>query len=173
MIKRLLIVPILFSLVACMPADQQKITDLGGCKNGSCTNGGGGGTETKPTVCSGAPKFTVLSGNTFATQPATTSDTNITYTAQLSFLNSNVTFTQFCQVPNGDFASPSLTTTYSLTPDGKKLKFDTPDRKDAKIGMFTCTAELTSGIFQLSVQGNCLVVTPPNSSKQLYYVKKN
>ncbi len=90
--KHLLIIPILISALACAPI-KQKIEDrTGGCVNGNCSQK----PLPKPTVCSGAGKFTALSG-TFKTEPVTNVGTGVTYRAQFIFGSGKVLFTQFCE----------------------------------------------------------------------------
>lgn len=165
--KRLLVIPFLFFAMACAEV-KEKIEDRsGGCVNGNCTNK----PLPKPSACSGAQKFTDLSG-TFKTEPVTSATTGITYRAQFFFSGNKASFTQFCEKKtSGEFESPMVESTYSVNSDVSALKFDDPQVVEKKSASFSCKAQLTSEVFAISAQGKCLVIKP-SKGDALYYVKQ-
>ncbi len=165
--KRLLVIPLIFAVVACAPV-KEKIEDrTGGCVNGKCVNK----PSEKPSVCSGAAKFSALAG-TFKTDAETSATSGVTYRAQFIFNGNKASLTQFCdKKKSGEFESPVVESTFSVNSDVSALKFDDPQVMEKKSESFTCKAEITAEVFAISAQGSCLVLKPKKGDA-LYYVKQ-
>jgi hypothetical protein len=165
--KRLLVIPFIFSLVACGPAIEKIKDRSGGCAMGKCTNGG----QTKPTSCSNSSvKITNFIGYTFAT-PEEKNNAGVRFKAQFQFSNTNAAFTQYCENSEG-YANPTILTTFSTNIKGDRLTFNEPAVKEQKFGKESCKAEVTGDNFKVSYEGLCLVLENKKGEK-FYYEKKS